>query len=270
MRWNNFAGTAIIPTLARIILALAFVTAGSSKIFGSAEFNADQAESLRELGIDLKPTASTVAFVTLLPQDADPDDPEVIDQKPPIDERPFDDELDAATATQPPPADDVDDDAVEKGDDDAPGEIIEIPVIETGTTYTGGAINHLVLLLNSQEVPRPRLMAWIAALTEFAGGILILIGLFSRVWGLGLAITMGMAFYLTSMRPYFVDVGPFEAAGSMEYGWLVSTVFTQLGLGVLALTVFLVGPGPLSLDRLIFRPRKREEAFENVESRNER
>ena len=81
---------------------------------------------------------------------------------------------------------------------------------------------------------------------------MILVGLFSRVWGLGLAITMCTAFYVTSL-PALLGVGnlftglfnlPMDAFNGM---------FTQLGLFVLAFGVFLTGAGPISLDRALFR-----------------
>jgi uncharacterized membrane protein YphA (DoxX/SURF4 family) len=102
------------------------------------------------------------------------------------------------------------------------------------------------------------------AFTELVGGSLLLIGLFSRVWGVGLAIAMGMAFYLTTMQTYF-DIGPLRVGGGMgplngAIGFdnfkLFNTVFVQLGLFVLAFGVFLTGPGPLSFDRILFGGRR--------------
>jgi uncharacterized membrane protein YphA (DoxX/SURF4 family) len=82
---------------------------------------------------------------------------------------------------------------------------------------------------------------------EALGGALILVGLFSRVWGLGLAVTMGFAFWLTSVA----------AVG--EYGFFslpipeFNRAFAQLGLFVLAVSVLLTGAGGMSLDRALFR-----------------
>ena len=94
--------------------------------------------------------------------------------------------------------------------------------------------------------------AWLAALTEFVGGLLILIGFLSRVWGLGLAITMGMAFYLTTMKSYgFIldEPNPLVFTQNTPHA---QGLAAQLGLFVLAFGLFLTGPGPLSLDRLLF------------------
>jgi putative oxidoreductase len=94
-------------------------------------------------------------------------------------------------------------------------------------------------------LPYPAHQAWLAGLTEFLGGILIFVGLLSRLWGLGLAVVMGMAFYMTSLDKlgtYFnmEDVGQFNM------------LFCQLGLFVMAFGVFLTGPGRLSLDQMLF------------------
>jgi len=301
-RWNQFAGTAIIPTIARLVLALAFITIGLNKIAGEAEFTEAQATTLRdELGVELKKVVATPAALTTW-QRAEPDDP----QAEPTDEEdkppqgvPAEDEAapseSNADADAPSAAEQAEqaadkaaeamEDAAEQLQDQAAGELIEVPDDAggdgsgsgsgdsdsagdaAGTTYNGRAVLKLTLLLHSKGMPNPVLLSWLAALTEFGGGILILIGLFSRVWGLGLAITMAMAFYLTTMERYF-SMGPFDVAAQADHT-LYNTVFSQLGLGLAALTVFLVGPGPLSLDRLIFRPRK-EEIVEEQPQRIER
>jgi len=90
-------------------------------------------------------------------------------------------------------------------------------------------------------------MARLAAFTELVGGGLLFVGLFSRFWGLGLAIAMGVAFYLTSWNLLLdshllnLKVPDFNR------------MFTQTGLFLLAFGVFLTGAGPISLDRALFR-----------------
>ena len=108
----------------------------------------------------------------------------------------------------------------------------------------------LAAMLSQKDVPYPLAAAWIAALTELVGGGLLLVGLFSRVWALGLAVTMGVAFSFTSC-PALAAAGPFDLA-LLDYLKAVA----QLALGVLALTVFLTGPGAVALDRAIFRRRR--------------
>ena len=107
----------------------------------------------------------------------------------------------------------------------------------------------LAAMLSQKDVPYPLAAAWIAALTELVGGGLLLVGLFSRVWALGLAVTMGVAFSFTSC-PALAAAGPFDLA-LLDY----LKAAAQLALGVLALTVFLTGPGAVALDRAVFRRR---------------
>ncbi len=93
---------------------------------------------------------------------------------------------------------------------------------------------------------KPQWVGWAAAGTELVGGGLILLGVFSRIWGLGLAITMGVAFYLTSLTAF------------IQYGFMHLPMadfyrgFTQICLFVMAFGVVLGGAGTLSLDGLLF------------------
>ncbi|MHC5002636.1 MAG: DoxX family membrane protein, partial [Planctomycetota bacterium] len=103
---------------------------------------------------------------------------------------------------------------------------------------------------------QPQTMAWVAGITELLGGGLLLLGLFSRLWGLGLTIAMGFAFYLTSW-PAPVEPNLFDLATDLE---LYKQVYVQLALLVLAFGVCLTGPGPLSVDRLFFGRRSSYEA----------
>ena len=86
---------------------------------------------------------------------------------------------------------------------------------------------------------------------QLVGGACILLGLFSRVWGLLLGVIIAGLFVTTSL-PVIKSSGPFALAVHAQ-----NLVLAQLGLFVLALGTFLVGPGALSLDRAIFRSRRR-------------
>lgn len=90
----------------------------------------------------------------------------------------------------------------------------------------------------------PGILLFLAALSEFGGGIAILLGLFTRVFGIGLACTMLVAVYFHA----FVFGDPFVSKGGGSY---------ELGLLYFALSVMFViaGPGRYSLDRLIFNER---------------
>jgi putative oxidoreductase len=95
--------------------------------------------------------------------------------------------------------------------------------------------------VSSFGLPAPEIMAEIAAWGEFAGGILLIVGLFTRFAALINCGTMVVGIWKVHMPGEFTtaikDVG--------EY---------QLPLAVLALCVSLVlsGAGALSLDRFLF------------------
>ena len=83
--------------------------------------------------------------------------------------------------------------------------------------------------------PMPEVFAWAAALSEFAGGILLVFGLFARPAALLGAITMAVAAFIRHADDPF---------GKKELA------LTYL---VLHLVVILAGPGRFSLDWLLGR-----------------
>ena len=92
--------------------------------------------------------------------------------------------------------------------------------------------------LDSLGVPYPEVNAWVAAITEFGGGLLIVFGLFTRFGALGVAIAMGVAAFL-------VHLGSWDArSNGMEL---------PVMLMCMALALVFTGPGRISLDALFFR-----------------
>ena len=110
----------------------------------------------------------------------------------------------------------------------------------------------LAAMLDSSGVRYPVIAAWLTATVELVGGGLLLIGLFSRVWGVGLAIVMGVAFALTSW-PIISDVGPF----ALEMP-VFNSAAAQIALAALGLGIFLGGPGGVAIDHGIFGRQQRE------------
>lgn len=82
-------------------------------------------------------------------------------------------------------------------------------------------------------------MLWIAALIEFFGGALLVLGLFTRVAALLAAILMVMA-YLTAHAAWFP---------TLNNGELAAMYF------IVYLAIFSQGPGPVSLDAMLFKRR---------------
>lgn len=89
----------------------------------------------------------------------------------------------------------------------------------------------------------PGFLQLLAAVSEFGGGIALILGLLTTLASFGLACTMGVAVYMHSM--VFKD--PFVAMSKGASSWeLPATYF------VIALFLMLAGPGCLSIDKKLF------------------
>lgn len=231
-RMNIFNATAVVPTLARLVLCLAFLTMGWNKLMYTHEFTGEAAQTLINLGVvDAGDHNVVPASLPLSDETIETDAEPVLEDETETEDR----TIELPDIPEPP-------DDVLRADPITGEQIVEAKRLHTVTVAVANA-----------GWAQPVTMAWIAALTELLGGALLLIGLFSRVWGLGLAITMGVAFYMTSL-PGLMESGVFAVAADMTGGYAAyNRMYVQLALGVLALGVFLTGPGPLSLDRLLFR-----------------
>ena len=203
MRFSKFSATTIVPTLARLVLAVAFIPPGYNKLFTSAEFTPEQAAILQHYGV-------SVRMVGVSPN---PD-----------------------TSTDFAPQSDT---------DRAPLDIVP----QADAVYSASAMHGVTLRCHDAGWPFPTYLAALAALTELLGGVLLLAGFLSRIWGLGLAVAMSVAFYLYTVRTLGVlQENLFAFANQInDFNALVA----QLGLFALAIGILLTGPGPLSVDRLL-------------------
>lgn len=101
--------------------------------------------------------------------------------------------------------------------------------------FGGSGMQKFSETLTGLNVPMPTAAAWVAALTEFVGGIILVIGTGTRIAGLLLAINMAVAIIL-------VHPNAFSAQNNgMEY---------PLTLGVVSLALVFTGPGRITLGRL--------------------
>lgn len=66
-------------------------------------------------------------------------------------------------------------------------------------------IHSTAAFLEGLNIPYPAVMAWLLAITEFFGGILILFGAYTKVPALLLAIVMIVAIYTTKLDGSFAD-----------------------------------------------------------------
>lgn len=93
----------------------------------------------------------------------------------------------------------------------------------------------LVSGLESMGFPMPLFFAWAASLAEFAGGILLALGLLTRPAALSMTITMAVAAFVAHAADPF-------AKKEMALLYLVTSAF-----------ICLVGAGKISLDSLLFK-----------------
>lgn len=95
------------------------------------------------------------------------------------------------------------------------------------------------------ESPVPGIFQFLAALSEFGGGLALIIGLLTPLACLGIAFTMAVA---TAMHA-FVMGDPFVSKGGGSY---------ELALLYLSLSVLFIflTPGKFSLDSFLFKERK--------------
>lgn len=102
-------------------------------------------------------------------------------------------------------------------------------------------ISPIAAFFATLHIPLPLANAYLVGATEFVGGALLTIGLFSRLISLPLIVTMSVAFLtaeIEATRNVFNDPAAF----------IGRTPFTFL---MAALVIFSFGPGFFSLDRLI-------------------
>lgn len=218
---SQSASVHLVPLLARVVLCIAFVPAGWNKLMRDVEYSGEDAKRLREMqvvqGNGASESRTDLMRASLLPQA-----PAATSE--PADVRPTSDEPAPPTARP--------------GNDAAAG---------TGEPVRTKGLFRIALLLDKQGWSYQVPLAWIAAITELVGGVCVLIGLFTRFWSMGLAITMAVAFQMTSIVP-LGEVGLFSM-GVDQYNRTVA----QLALFALAAGLVFSGAGALSLDRGLFR-----------------
>ena len=95
------------------------------------------------------------------------------------------------------------------------------------------------------DSPVPGILQALAALSEFGGGILLILGLLTRVSALGLSITMIVAAAMHA----FVMGDPFVSKGGGSYEPAVVYL-------IISMILLVFGPGRFSVDQKIFGVKK--------------
>jgi putative oxidoreductase len=109
-----------------------------------------------------------------------------------------------------------------------------------GKVYSGGSVGlseQFVGGVKAMGIPAPTAMAWMAALTEFLGGILIALGLMTRPVAIALLCNMGVAAFVAHK-----DAPLFGPPPNKEYALLFFVAF---------LTFVFTGAGRYSFDKFL-------------------
>lgn len=235
MPLSQSAAVNVVPFIARLVLAVVFIPAGYNKLMREAEFSGEEAKRLRELSViasanDRASERSLIVPASLVepsPYAAQaPTAPPAGGSTPPS--KPSTDEAGSNTPTSP---------AAKPNGSAAP------PVGAGGEPVKARALHKITLMVDKAGWPYQTWLAWAAAITEFVGGVCLILGLFTRMWALGLAVAMGVAFFLTSLdgvlatKIFAMPIPDFNRFAS------------QLSLFALAFGLMLTGAGSASIDR---------------------
>lgn len=109
----------------------------------------------------------------------------------------------------------------------------------------------------------PVISAWATAITELAAGVFLLVGFLTRLSAFSLMTVMLVALWSTNIGPAVLHdsnaiLGFIPHKADVWNPASYSVLLWQSALVTMTLSVALLGAGPLSLDRLLFRPGKRD------------
>lgn len=245
-------GLTMTPLLLRVGLGVVFLWAGSSKLFVTTTFEGEAARTLAAIGVGANPSGAAPAADALHGADAEGEGAE-------LEDAPSGEGAEVESAG----------DAATIGDE-APiepagfaGEIRARRLYSVAVQLHTSAHPESGARLWPAELASPRwcrVLAWSAALTEFLGGALVLVGFLTRLWGLALAGVMAVAMLLSTIGPAFIGSDSFlwflpahrfgEPGGAWVAAW--TPWLFQFVLLMSALGVFFSGAGRVSLDGLIF------------------
>jgi len=121
---------------------------------------------------------------------------------------------------------------------------VGVVFVQTGWGHLTHMNDTIAAFRDDFGVPLPELNARIASCTEFFGGILVLLGLGTRLAALPLAFTMLVAI-ATAKR------GQLHGVSADSFSTLLG--FEEWSYLVMFLVIAIIGPGRISLDALIAR-----------------
>jgi putative oxidoreductase len=115
--------------------------------------------------------------------------------------------------------------------------------------FGGGGVRGTTAFFRTIGIPAPDAFAYVVGITEFFGGVLLILGLLTFVASLGLAIDMAVAIATVSHNFSFFS------QPKVGYGWELN-----LALIGLAATLLIMGPGAWSVDAALGLTRGRSTA----------
>ena len=117
------------------------------------------------------------------------------------------------------------------------------PEPEDGTSFR--ALNRIALRLDAIKVPAPVTVAWAVAIVELAGSVAVLLGFFTRLFAMPLALVGAMTLW-TVVWPAVGGRLPWNwtaAQSQLAAAWLAATL--------LSVSLAMLGPGAPSVDRML-------------------
>ena len=278
MRTADKLALNLVPLFLRISLAATFLWAGGGKLFDTVELGPAQLDILSAPPAAAEAPADTPAEedTPTLPEptEAEDDGPEIRSlTDPPASESTGESAAALPAGYSLALAQDTEEDAAAETDsasDIAPSNERRKLVFIALTIHS--AVN--------PEQGSPRLpafmgthkmkLAWAVALTEFLGGLAILVGLLTRFWAIALTGVSAGIVWITEIGPaamggidnpmwgFLPPLWPFNPGAGMHF-------FFTLGLLLTAMSLVLTGAGALSADRVFFG-RPRTDADDNAAS----
>ena len=121
-----------------------------------------------------------------------------------------------------------------------------VPIETAGGVLPARSLHELTLTFDARGMPRPTIAAWIVAVIELVGGGLILVGLLSRVWGIGIALWAIALYGLSGISISWGDMWATSVPAR-------ASLFGLITIATLSLFVAFSGPGAYSFDALIFK-----------------
>lgn len=250
----------LAPLTLRVALGLIFLFYGAGKLFYEFELDLTQEARLVELGViearpggpqpPLESVEGVRSFDLIMAQDGTDE---------PASEEPEPDAAEAPDAA-PQPAGDLEPRSVSR---------LYGLVFAMDNAHQRG---HWPDFLASGAAYRN--LARLAAITEFAGGFFVIVGVFTRLWALSFLGTMIVACFLTQISPWIGKTDaflgflpPWPLADSAIWITAYQTLFFQLIIAAAAKALFFTGPGKLSIDGVIFGGRskksKKDDAYDD-------